>query len=242
MAVFIAALFFPIGVAPAQAQTDWWDVLNNTPERLIGLLDLEDIVQGGCGSAAGRATARVFGTPSENGPSIGTLYWHEVPNVECDLMIERAGGVKELVPTLESGYDIPAAIVFEQRGSWFRIRLAKGSAWIRRDVRDFLPYPDTVRERLSYVSYEWDGILRETPRASGRVVPLTAGWKELLNCAPGIKILDQRRIGREIWLHIELITDARCGDPLEGLTPVSGWIPAYKPNRAPTVWFSSRGC
>ena len=242
MAVFITALLFLISVVTAQAQ-DWWDVLNNTPERLIGLLDLDDIVQGGCGPAPSRATARLFAAASEKSPSIGTVYWHEVPNVECALMIERAGGAKELVPTLESGYEIPAAIVFERRGAWFRIRLANGSAWIRRDdAHNFLPYPDSVRKRLSYVSYEWDGILRETPRASGKVVPLTAGWKELLHRAPSIKILDQRRIGSEIWLHIELITEEVCGNRLEGLMPVIGWIPAYRPNRAPSVWYSSRGC
>lgn len=243
MAVFIAALLFLIGIVPAQAQTDWFDVMNTSPERLIGLLDLDDIVRGGCGPAPDRATARVFGTPSENGPGVGMLYWHEVPNVECDLMIERAGGIKELVPTLESGYEIPAAIVFEQRGPWFRIRLAKGSAWIRRnDPDEFLPYPEVVKEKLPYALQGWNGTLRATPSASGKVIPLTAGWKELLDRGPNIEYLGSRRVGGDLWLHITLTPEPRCGDTPEGLTPISGWIPAYKPNRAPTVWFSSRGC
>ena len=242
MAVFISALLFLIGVAPAHAQ-DWWEVLNNTPERLIGLLDLDDIVQSGCGPVPGRATARVFGTPSEKGPSVGTLYWHEVPNVECDLMIERAAGVKELVPTLESGYEIPAAIVFERRGPWFRIRLAQGSVWIRRDdPTEFLPYPEVVKEKLPYVLQGWNGTLRATPSASGRVIPLTEGWKERLDRGPNIEYLGSRRVGGDLWLQITLTADPPCGDTLEGMTPVSGWIPAYKPNRAPAVWFSSRGC
>lgn len=242
MAVFIAALFFLISVVPAQAQ-DWFDVINVTPERLIGLLDLDDIVQGGCGPAPNRATARLFAAPSETGPSVGMLYWHEVPNVECALMFERTGGVKEVVPTLESGYEIPAAIVFEQRGSWFRIRLAQGSAWIRRiDASDFLPYPEMLKEQLAYVRNEWDGTLRATPSHSGKVTPLTKGWSELLDRAPSIEYLGSRRVGGELWVHIKLVTESICRDELKDMTPVSGWLPAYRPNRAPSLWFSSRGC
>src|SRR5687768_15409160 len=62
MAVLMAALlFFFISSAEAQAQSDWWDVLSKTPERLIGLLDLPDVVEGGCGPAPTRATARIGG-------------------------------------------------------------------------------------------------------------------------------------------------------------------------------------
>jgi hypothetical protein len=243
MARIIAALLlFFIGNCEARAN-DWWDVLTNTPERLIGLLDLDNIVRGGCGPAPDRATARVYGAPSANGPSLGTLYWHEVPSVECDLMIERPGGIKEFVPTLESGYEIPAAIVYERRGPWFRIRLANGSAWIRRDdVSEFLPYPELIREKLPHVLQGWNGTLRATPSVSGKVTPLTAGWKEMLSRGPSIRLLDTRHVVDELWLRIELTTEERCGPKLEGMTPVSGWVPAYRLNRAPNVWFSSRGC
>jgi hypothetical protein len=244
MAVVLAGiLFLLVGNTAAHAQTDWWDVLTNTPERLIGLLDLDDIVRGGCGPAPNRARARVYGAPSENAPAMGTLYWHEVPELECNLMIERVGGDKEVVPTLESGYEIPAAVVFERRGSWFRIRLAKGSAWIRRnDPTGFLPYPDMLTEQLAHVAHNWDGMLRETPSASGKAITLADGWKEFLDRAPSIALLGSRRVSGELWLHIKLITDEVCGQKLDGLTSVTGWLPAYRVNRAPAVWFSSRGC
>jgi hypothetical protein len=244
MAVFMAViLFVSIGNIKAYARNDWWDVLNKAPERLIGLLDLDAIVRGGCGPAPERATARVYAAPSENGPSVGTLYWHEVPNVECDLMIERPGGIKELVPTLESGYEIPAVIVYERRGSWFRIRLEKDSAWIRRDdVTEFLPYPELLREKMAYVIQGWNGTLRATPGVSSKVTLLTAGWKEMVQRSPSIRLLDTRRLGGELWLRIELITDEICGPDLTGMTPVRGWIPAYHTSRAPTLWFASRGC
>ena len=48
MARIIAALlFFFIACVEAQAQNDNWDNLSKTPELLIGLLDLPEIVAGG---------------------------------------------------------------------------------------------------------------------------------------------------------------------------------------------------
>jgi hypothetical protein len=240
--VITALLFFFIGDAHAQAQSNW-DYLSQTPERLIGILDLPDIVQFGCGPAPNRATARLFGAPSQNGPSVGTLYWHEVPNIECELMVERAGGAKEEVPTLESGYEIPAAIVFERRGQWFRIRLKDGSAWIRHaDEKDFLPYPDVLREHLVHTMQTWNGTLRATPGPSGRVTPLSPAWQALTDRQLSIEYLGSRRVGNDLWLHIRLAAKSGCDQVYEGVADVEGWIPAYHTDRTTLAWFSSRGC
>jgi hypothetical protein len=75
--VLAALLFFFIVCVEAHAQNDNWANLSKTPERLIGLLDLPDIVAGGCGPAPHRATTRAFATPSQNGRSVGTIYWRE---------------------------------------------------------------------------------------------------------------------------------------------------------------------
>ena len=96
--VIAALLLFFIGNGKAQAQSNW-EYLSETPERLIGLLDLPDIVAGGCGPAPKRATARVFGAPSQNGPSVGTICWHKEADVVCELMIEKAGGYELLKPS-----------------------------------------------------------------------------------------------------------------------------------------------
>lgn len=242
--VIFALLFVFIICAGAHAQSNW-EYLSETPERLIGLLDLPDIVAGGCGPAPKRATARVFSGPSQNGPSAGTIYWREEEDAACGLMIERAGGSKEPVPTLESGYEIPAAIVYERRGSWFRIRLTTGSAWIRHnDAKDFLPYPEVLREN-AYTMQTWDGTLRTTPGSSGAVTPLPSGWKAILDRQLNIQYLGSRRVGNDLWLNIRLAAtpvNGGCGQTYDGVTDVAGWIPAYHPDRTPLVWFSSRGC
>jgi hypothetical protein len=236
-------LFFFIVCAGVQAQNDNWENLSKTPERLIGLLDLPDIVAYGCGPAPKRATAAAFATPSENGLSVGTVYWHEVPDVACQLMIEKTGGVKDGIPTLESGYEIPAAIVFERRGQWFRIRLKDGSAWIRHtDETDFLAYPEVLRENLASTMQTWDGTLRATPGSSGRIIPLSPGWKALLDRELSVEYLGSRRAGNDLWLHIRLAAKASCDRVYEGVTDVEGWIPAYHTDRTPMAWFSSRGC
>ena len=238
--IIVALLFFTIHSGHAEAR-DWWDTLSVTPERLVGLLDLHDVVRGGCGEPVERTTARVFRTPAENG-DVGRLYWQHSTDAVCGLMFENAQGDKEEVPTLESGYEVPAAIVYERRGSWFRIRLPNGSSWIRRtDPEEFLPYPDLLRENLAHMLPGWDGTLRETPNMSGKIRPLTPGWHELLERQPSVEYLGSRRVGKDLWIHVKLLTET-CDEKLEGMTPVTGWVPAYRPNRAPSVWFSSRGC
>ena len=243
MAVFIATLlFFLIGSVEAHAQNNW-EYLSETPERLIGLLDLPDIVAGGCGPAPNRATTRAFATPSQNGPSVGTVFWHEERDVVCELMIEKAGGVKEVVPTLESGYETSAAIVFERRGPWFRIRLKDGSAWIQHsNENDFLPYPEILRDNLPHTQQSWDGTLRARPGSSGPMTPLPSGWKALLDRQLSIQYLGSQQVGNELWIHIRLAAKASCGQTYEGVTDVEGWIPAYQADRTPSAWFSSRGC
>jgi hypothetical protein len=244
MARVIAGLLFFFSVCvEAQPQNDNWDNLSKTPERLIGLLDLPDIVAGGCGPAPKRATTRAFATPSQNGRSVGTIYWREERDVVCELMIQKAEGVKESVPTLESGYEIPAAVVFERRGPWFRIRLKEGSAWIRRpDPKDFLPFPEILRDKLAHTMPTWDGTLRATPGPAGRITPLSPGWKALADRPVSFQYLGSRRVGNDTWLRVRLAAKGPCDQTYENVTDVEGWIPAYYADRTPLAWFSSRGC
>ena len=238
---FIVVLLILIAGIATHAQTGW-EYFDDSPERLIGLLDLEDIVRGGCGTVE-RATARAFSTPSETSPIAGTIYWREQGDTFCGLMFERTSGGTEVVPTMESGYEIPAAIVYERRGQWFRIRLLKGSAWIRRtNAADFLAYPDMLREHLTYILQGWDGTLHKTHGTSAKVRPLTSGWKALLDRGLSVEYLGSRRVGNDPWVHIRLAPEGACDQKYDGVTPVDGWIPAYRANRSPSVWFSSRGC
>jgi len=226
----------------AHAQSGW-EYLTETPERIIGLLDLPEIVAYGCGPAPKRITATVFSKPAQNGPRAGTIYWHEQADVACGLMIERPGGVKEELPTLESGYEIPAAIVYERRDAWFRIRLKGGSVWIRHaPEEDFLSYPEMLEENLPDILQGWDGTLRAAPGPGGAVTPLSEGWKVLLDRTLSAQYLGSQKVGDDLWLHVRLAAKTPCDQTYEGVTDLTGWIPAYRPNGTPTMWFASRGC
>jgi hypothetical protein len=240
--VMAALLFFVIGSVEAGAQSGW-EYLDQTPERIIGLLDLPDIVGSGCGTLEKPGTARIFRAPSQDKPHVGTIYMRDEGNAGCGLTIDTVGGTKEDVPTLESGYEIGAAIVFERRGPWFRVRLARGFGWIRRNnSKDFLSYPEILREKLAYILQVWDGTLRASPGPSGRVIPLPPEWQALIERQIDIEFMGSQRAGNDLWIHVRLVTE-RCGQSVEGVPqPVTGWIPAYRSNRAPTAWFFSRGC
>ena len=242
MAVFIAAILcLLVGNVETRTQSGW-EYLEKSPEPIIGLLDLPDIVGEGCGALNKRATARVFGSPSGNAPHVGTIYMRDEGNAGCGLMIEMAGGSKDDVPTLESGYEIGAAIVYERRGPWFRIKLKDRMGWIRRtDPKNFLSYPEILRDHLSYIQQGWDGTLRETPGPSGKIKALPLGWNADLDQQIHIEYLGSHQIGKELWMHVQLMKE-RCGQTVEGIAVMTGWIPAYRSNRSPSAWFHSRGC
>ena len=73
------------------------------------------------------------------------------------------------------------------------------------------------------------------------MVALQAQWKNYFDRDVDIEYLGSRQVGNDTWMHVRLIVE-RCGTSLEGVMPVSGWIPAYRSNGSPATWFASRGC
>jgi hypothetical protein len=74
MARLIGALLVVlIGSVPADAQLVW-DYIDRSPEPIIGLLDLPDIIGDGCGSAKKPTTLPVFAAPSIDAVPLGTIF------------------------------------------------------------------------------------------------------------------------------------------------------------------------
>src|SRR5262245_16286282 len=164
------AIAFVCHAAPALAAS----------ERLIGLLDLPEVVGEGCGRNqpvaialhAARAGSKPIG-------SVEMEVTHRDEKGTCDdaRLVIRRGTVVEPLPYLESGYEVPAAIVHERSGLWYRIELKRGSAWIRHDdPKDFHSYPVGVREQLGYIPRGWDRKLWRTP-GDGDGSSVAAVWK-----------------------------------------------------------------
>jgi hypothetical protein len=248
--ILAAALAFVAHAIPraAQGPTEWNRAVTTdlTEERVIGLLNLPDVIAAPCSPSQTRVN--VYAGASSSSAAVGSLEYvvtdRQPDGFGCGqihLMLHRTDGrPDETVPTEESEYDLSAAIVYERSGPWFRIALQHGSAWLAHiDVGDFLAYPDLLTHRLAYINQEWDGRLWTAP---GRGVParIPAGWTPHLQNA-SVEVLDVRRVGRDTWIRVRLEVET-CGERLDGLTPVAGWIPAYDTAGGPSVWFYSRGC
>jgi hypothetical protein len=209
-----------------------------TRERVIGLLNLSEIVGPECASPDTPASIALFAAPSRSRPAVGTLYL----NSPCELAIRIAGGISgEVLPTDESDYERPAAIVYERNGRWYRIARQRGSAWIEHsDAHDFLPYPQILETRLTYLTRQWNGRLWATPGV-GAGTPIAPAWMPYVERTISVDVIEQRRVSAETWIRVRLRTET-CGQSLTDVTATSGWVRAYQDTGTPTIWFSSRGC
>jgi hypothetical protein len=229
-----------LGVLPRPSGAQDWRMAIHAglvKEPVLGLLNLPDVVTAECVPTATVALLR--SGPSSTAPLAGSLQ-HSQP---CELTVQRSGsGGGDALPTSESGYELPAAIVLQREGRWFRIALQQGSSWIERaNSDDFLPYPDLLQERLTYIRAGWDGRIWKIPDTSD-VIPIPAEWRRYLTQDVPIEFLDSRRLGDQTWILVRLDPSDRCGETLEGVSAVSGWIPAHRASGAPSAWFYSRGC
>jgi hypothetical protein len=240
---FVLACLLSVLLAGAQEPNSSQAIADSVlDERVIGLLNLPEIVGDGCGPSE-PTTVSIYASPSKEGRSpIGSLEMPRSPAGPCQLLVKRVGqDTRIAVPYHESGYELPAAIVYERRGRWFRIALDLGSAWIDRDPVGFLPYPALLKGNLAYLVPNWDGLLRQAPGAAAPLKRLSPAWKAHLAELIPIELLGVRRVGGETWLHVQLGVES-CGEVFEGVKPVEGWVPAYRSDGDTNAWFASRGC
>lgn len=225
----------------------WAVSMNLTEERVIGLLDLPEIVGYGCGANEPKSID-LHGTPSTSTPAIGSIGMlvtdRNADGTSCgsaELTVHRAASSSdEELPTEESGYEVRAAVVYERSGPWFRIALQRGSAWLHHErLDDFHSYPEVLKHGRAYIKQDWDGRLWRTA-GTGTPTRIPAAWAKYLGRDISVEILGSRRVGNEIWIQLRLETET-CGNTLQGVTPTTGWIPAYRSSGA-SVWFYSRGC
>ena len=231
------------------ASAQRWFITQNRPrERVVGLLDLRDVTtdyaEKGCeGLSKQSINAQLYSDPSKAGAPIGAVYMRQHPENGCGLLFKRAGSsLEEGLPSEESGYEMPASVVYERRGRWFRIAVPQGSAWIERaNAEDFLPYPQLLTRRMAYLKNDWDGQLRQTAGVGFPTEPLPVEWKEHVPKQITIEVLGMTRVGNDDWIHVQFTTEG-CDETLKMLKPVQGWLPAYRSDGTTAAWFYSRGC
>ena len=225
----------------------WAVSANLTRERVVGLLTLPEIVGEGCGPAQPEIAA-LYGEPSTASRPVGSIAFRvadrQPDGGSCGsalLVVRVEGKDDEELPADEISYEIPAAVVYERSGPWFRVALQRGSAWItRKDAGNFQSYPELLKERLSYVRKGWDGRLSPAP-GSGPGIRLPVAWSRYLADNIPVEVLEVQRVGDVPWILVRLQTES-CGEALAGVEPATGWIPAYQASGRTAVWFYARGC
>ena len=215
-------------------------------DRVIGLLSLPQ--------AFGSEMCAPFepkDIPLHSTPNDGTAFafvhvdrnWSFAPHGGCEgleVSVHR-GAEREELPTREYDYEMPAPIVLEQQGGWFRVRLQQGSGWIKASITDrFMPIAELFEEfvGVTRLTQSFTGPLLAEPggraaATASRVVPLQT-----------VQVLEFRDAGGRTFVKVDVMSHSLCDAGNHGPPEVvaTGWLPLHAPTGDPTIWFSSRGC
>lgn len=171
--------------------------------------------------------------------------WSFAPHGGCEglqVSVHRGDERAEL-PTREYDYEAPAAIVVEQRGLWFRIRLAgDASAWVEVPLAERFLSLESLYEEFVGVTFIADGAGGQLSTAPVGTVGGRSGTR--VTAGQPVRVLETRRLAERTWLHVEVMNHSPCNAAASGPPEVvaEGWLPAHLASGEPAVWFASRGC
>lgn len=214
-------------------------------EREVGLLELPGLF--GLGACDQFTPKSVVLRSSPGGPVVGMALVVKPHAISSQGGCEPATvGVRmtgttatQDLPTAEFGYEAPGAIVYEQRGKWFRIRIPSGSAWLEATGADdeFYSLELLVAEHLTSFTDAWDGSVASAPGAEGRRV---AGVEKAAGQA--VKVRSSVRVKGSLWFLVNVLNQSGCDGDGEPTVLDQGWVPAYSEGNATTIQIHARGC
>ena len=229
---WLAACFFACAIV-AQAQ-----------DRVIGLLALPEVFGTGACDKFTPEPLRLFATPDATTP-VGVIrvneYWtfHDDGGCAGLTIGVRRPGEQEVrpLPSEEYGYEEPGAVVLARRGSWFKLRLADGAAWLRASAKaEFYPLERLYVDHLTYLTGEWSGRLASAAGGVSRAARTPAAAE------PEVRVLRSQRVGGQLWFYVEVLSHSGCGSSDEPSVTEQGWVPAHSESGERSIWFHSRGC
>lgn len=222
-------------------------LLQTPPDRVIGLLSLPEVFGNRMCAPFEPQDVPLHSTPDE-GSKVATVRvdqnWSFAPHGGCEglqVSVHR-GEQREELPTLEYDYEMPAAIVLEQRNGWFRVRTRQGSAWIKASVAArFMPLSELFEEFVGVTSIDrnFTGRLATAPGGntgdsySMRVAPLQP-----------VQVIEMRDAEGQTFVKVEVMSHSLCNAGANGPPQIiaEGWLPLHAATGEPTIWYSSRGC
>jgi hypothetical protein len=215
-------------------------------ERVLGLLSLPEVFGARSCAPFEPGEVALHAAPND-GKALAFIRvdqnWSFAPHGGCEgleVSIHR-GEHHEDLPTLEYDYEMPGAIVLDQRDGWFKVRLKDKPAWVKASPVDrFMPLADLFEEfvGVTSISEHFTGRLLSEPGVlNGPIMPR-------LSPAQSVRVIEIRDARGQQWVNVEVLSHSACKAGSEGPPEVvaNGWLPLYAGNGDPTVWFSSRGC
>ena len=215
-------------------------------DRVIGLLSLPEVYGARMCAPFEPGQVVVHAVPKDSNPIAFVRVdqnWSFAPHGGCEgLKVSvHQGTQRQELPTLEFDYEMPGAIVLEQRDRWFKVRLASGSGWIEASPADrFMP--------LSELFEEFVGVTAITRSFNGRLVtapgrPAEASSPVVSTLQPA-RVIEIRNVFGQSWVNVEVMNHSICSAAEHGPPDVvgTGWMPLHAADGEPTIWFSSRGC
>jgi hypothetical protein len=215
-------------------------------DRVIGLLSLPEVYGARMCAPFEPGQIALHAAPND-GKAIAFLRvdqnWSFAPHGGCEgLKVSvHEGTARREFPTLEFDYEMPGAIVLDQRGQWFKVRLASGTGWLEASAADrFMPLADLFEEfvGVTAITKAFGGQLvaapgRSAEPASPRVTALQPA-----------RVIEIRNVFGQAWVQVEVMNHSICSAAENGPPDVvgTGWMPLHASNGEPTIWFSSRGC
>jgi hypothetical protein len=145
--------------------------------------------------------------------------------------------LSEDIESREHGYEENSAVVYGIEQGWHRVNLRSGKyGWLPpAEAGTFRSVEQLLSAGLAHVTDAWDGFLAAAPSttAQRRRSPRPA--------RDSISVIEIRRTGDTLWIRIAVLNPGHC-EAAQPRPVATGWIPAYAPSGALTVWFYSRGC
>jgi hypothetical protein len=223
-----------------------WAAPAAAEDRVIGLLSLPEVFGARQCAPFEPGEVELHAAPNDGKAAAFVRVdrtWSFSPHGECDgleVSIHR-GDHHEDLPTLEYDYEMPAAIVLEQHDGWYKVRLSKGSAWLKPSpVDQFMPLSELFEEfvGVTAINKSFSGRLFSAPAVTnGPIMPRVVSGQP-------VHVTEIREVSGRQWVHIELLSNSACTAGNDGPPEViaTGWLPLHDADGEPTVWFSARGC
>jgi hypothetical protein len=212
-------------------------------DKLLGLLALPEVFGAGACDKFTPAEIPLYAAP-DSGTIVGSIrvdqYWtfHDVGGCEgLTVNVHRSDGrgVREL-PVEEHAYEDPGAVVLEQRGRWFKVRLADGAAWLHASPRaEYLSLERLLEDGLTYLTDHWDGRLAKAPDTPSLEVPGPKAER-------AVRVIGFQDHRGQLWVDVAVLSHSPCTSSEEPRVDARGWLPAHAVSGEPTIWFYSRGC